>query len=180
MYSQECGLFMKEDFANERELHFELYRHLRNWIEGVYGDKSYSGITVKPEMSNVRVHPELPAGKRFVSADLAILYGKDNLPYLTVEVKHEKTSSQGATHVEAVTQAFRQGFYMFPKYVATFTENEFCLFEFADNHELGQAVAMEDKWLTPQDIRDVLLKRAKVTDLKQSAKEILDIVKKDC
>ena len=179
VFSRECGLFMKEQFANERELHFELYRHLKNWIEGVYGEESYSEIVVKPEMSNVRVHPELPVGRRFVSADLAILYGKDNLPYLTVEVKHEKTSSQDATHVEAVTQAFRQGFYLFPKYVITFTENEFCLFEFADNQELGEAVAMEDKWLTPKNIRDVLLKRVKVTDLKKSAKQILDIVKND-
>lgn len=172
-------MFMKEHFANERELHFELYRHLKNWTEGVYGDESYSEIVVKPEMSNARVHPELPAGKRLVSADLAILHGKDDLPYLTVEVKHEKTSSQGATHVEAVTQAFRQGFYLFSKYVVTFTENEFCLFEFANNQELGEAVAMEDKWLTPQNIRDVLLKRVEVTDLKTSAKQVLDAVKND-
>lgn len=179
MYSQKCGWFMKEDFTNEKELHFELYRHLKNWTEGVYGDESYSEVIVKPEMSNVHVHPELPAVRRFVSADLAILHGDDDLPYLTVEVKHEKTSSQDATHVETVTQAFKQGFYLFPKYVITFTENEFCLFEFADNQELGEAVAMEDKWLTPQNIQDSLLKRFEVTDLKQSAKQILDIVKND-
>jgi len=170
---------MKELYANEIELHFELYRHLKNWTEGVYGDERYSEIVVKTEMSNVRVHPELPVVKRIVSADLAIIYGKDNLPYLTVEVKHEKTSGQSATRIETVTQAFKQGFYLFPKYVVTFSENEFCLFEFADNQELGEAVAMEDKWLTPQNIRDALLRRFKVSNLKTSAKEILDIVKSE-
>ena len=64
------------------------------------------------------------------------------------------------------------------KYVITFTENEFCLFEFADNQELGEA-AMEGKWLTPQNIRDALLKKFEVTNLKTSAKQILDIVKND-
>ena len=61
----------------------------------------------------------------------------------------------------------------------TFSENEFCLFEFADNQELGEAIAMEDKWLTPQNIRDALLRRANVSNLKTSAKEILDIVKSE-
>lgn len=161
---------MKEHFANERELHFELYRHLKNWIEGVYGEENYSGIVVKPEM---RKHPELPGG--YVSADLAILHG--DTPYLTLEIKHERTSSRGATHIETVTQAFKQGFYLLSKYVATFTENEFCLFEFADNHKLGEAAAMEGKWLTSQNIQDTLLRRFQVADLKTSAKQILDIAR---
>ena len=164
---------MKKTYANERELHFELYRHLKNWTEGIYGE-DYSEIDIKPEMSQTQ---SMSTGRRYVSADLAILHG--NIPYLTVEVKHERTSRQDALHVEAVTQAFRQGFYLLPKYVATFTENEFCLFEFAENQGLGEAVAMEGKWLTPQNIRDALLKRFKVADLKTSAKQILDIVKEE-
>jgi len=171
------GLFMKEQFTNERELHFELYRHLRNWTEGLYGERNYSRIVVKPEISKNPIIDDVPPpiGKRYVSTDLAIFY--DDFLCLTVEVKHEETSSQGATDVETVTQAFRQGHSLTSKYVATFTENELCLFEFLDNNELGKAVAMEDKWLTPLNIRDTLLKRFEVTNLKESARQILDIVK---
>ena len=164
---------MIDQFANERELHFELYRHLKNWVMGVYEEADYPEIDVKTEMSE---YPSMPIERRFVSTDLAILHG--NIPYLTIEVKHEKTSSQGATHIKTVTQAFKQGFYLLPKYVATFTENEFCLFEFADNQELGEA-AMEGKWLRPENIQDALLKRLEVRNLKESAKQILNIVKND-
>lgn len=81
---------MKEHFANERELHFELYRHLRNWIEGVYGEANYSKISVKPEISK---NPEIddvppPMGKRYVSTDLAIFY--DDTLYLTMESNMKK------------------------------------------------------------------------------------------
>lgn len=161
-----------ESYANESELHFELYRHLKNWVEGLYGEECYSEITVKPELSKPPVFSEI---NRYVSTDLAFLH-EDNV-YLTMEIKHEGSSSQGATHVETVTQAFKQGFYLFTIYVSTFTENEFCLFEYVGNVELGEA-AIEGKWLTPQNIQDVLLERFEVNDLKTSAKHILDIVRK--
>lgn len=67
---------------------------------------------------------------------------------------------------------------MTPVYVATFTENEFCLFAFLENNELGKLVA-EGKWLTPQNIRETLLKRFRFITLKEAAKQILDIVKND-
>jgi len=162
---------MIEEFRNESELARKIFLHFENLLAGIYGE-TYPHFTVKPEVSG---NPSIGVKGRPVSADIVVFY--DQVPYLSIEVKHEGSSSKDALHVDAVSQAFKQGYYLLPKYVATFTENEYCIFEFADNWDMGAAVAEEDKFLTTLEIKEALIERRRVVDLKSACKQILDFLK---
>lgn len=112
---QKCG-----DFKREVDLHFELYRHFVNWLEGLYGEDIGSGVSLS-ELGKkiVEVVPEVSIGefKEYFGkrTDLAFYTtdeGKTKL-FCPVEVKgaHIRAKYRGLDDfLQGAEQAYYLGF----------------------------------------------------------------------